>query len=114
MSNLSFEELSLERPTFTLEDGTEIEFRVQTDFDAVDAAKAAGLQKKFDNLRKRLQARQDDVKAAEKMHDAYGEFVHMILPDLPVDVLNGLKTGQRLRLIQWWNQAQKATNPGEE
>lgn len=107
MSNLSFAEITnIDRPTYTLSSGEEITFRVQADFNAVDAARAQSLGDKIQKTGKALASRPDDEQVAARYDALYGDFVKLLLPDLPDQELGLLTTGMRVQIVQWWNRQQ--------
>lgn len=109
MSNsFKFSELQpAERDTFELPDGFLIEFRNRNDLSARQMARLSRMQHEFENLQKAFASPDlsDAVveRKATKMHDLFGEFVTIILPEMPDDVLETLTTGQRVQIVNWWN-----------
>jgi hypothetical protein len=101
------DQVERERPTFELEDGTELDFRLRSDLGAADIARMQKCSKIISQLSARLQKNPDDVRLAEKYNELYGDFVLILLPDLPAEVLAKLPTGARIEVVNFWTAEQK-------
>lgn len=108
MANFSLEQqANLERPTFELTDGTEIEFRMRIDFTASDAARMQKISSTLGQLSKRLQKSPDDGRLVAKYDELYDRFVLILLPEFPSEVLATLTTGMKIQIVNFWTQEQK-------
>lgn len=102
-NTLSFAELIPERDRFEVEKGEYIDFMTTADLDALDVAKTMAVQKQIDKI---------DVKnlteeTAIALNEALADLIRIILPDIPAERLAGLKTGQRLMIVDFWNKNNK-------
>jgi len=106
---LTFAELVPERDQFELADGEKIDFLSLAELDAIDAARAIQIQKRIEDIDTK-NLTEDNAGA---LNDALGDLIRLVLPDIPDDLLKGLKTGQRLMIVRFWgdnNQAQPEKN----
>lgn len=113
MSNsFKFDDLQpTERDTFELPDGTLIEFRDRTDLSATQMGRMTRMRTEFTNLHTAFESGKLNETSLERksaqLQDLLGEFVMIILPDMPEDVLNRLTAGQRNEIVNWWKKAQE-------
>lgn len=109
---LNFQTLVPERDDFEDSNGQKHEFRAKTDFGAVDQARASRIRKDMTAAMDALAANETDEAAALRFEQATTEFVHLILPSLPVERLQALSLGQRASIVDWWNKAQEEKPAG--
>jgi hypothetical protein len=109
---LRFQDLLPERDVFELADGTKIPFRSRLEFDARDANRLQTILKEAQQASTRFAAKPTDEKAARQVDGAIDAIVRFILPDIPDDVLDILKTEQKSEILSWWTERGKA-GPGE-
>jgi hypothetical protein len=111
--NLSYEELfSISRPTFTLKDGSVIEFRTPADFVDEEVGRFTRLRKLLDGNLKRMEAHPDDAAAIASFKKNSQMFLKMILPDIPDELLRALTLGQRDQLMRFWLRETGQTGDG--
>ena len=96
---LTFAELVPERDQFELTDGEMIDFLSMAELDAIDAARSMQIQKRI----KKIDLEDLTEENAVALNDALADLIRVILPDIPDDMLDGLKTGQRLLIVQFWS-----------
>lgn len=107
----------VERPTFDLPDGGEIEFKIIPDFTPGDIAKAMRLQATVDNLNKAMKKGEAGLDAIEKLCTAMKNIVNMILPEMPEPLLDALSVMQMTMIVQFWranNQASEKNVNGQK
>lgn len=105
-ATLAFSELVPERDRFELADGEVIEFMSMADLDAVDAARTMAIQKRIEGIQMDNLTEENAI----KLNEVLADLIRIILPEMPEDILTGLKTGQRLMIIRFWSDHNK---PGE-
>lgn len=94
-----FEETRL---PFELEDGSVIYFRDSKAVTPQDSARMMKMQKMVDALLRRLEKNPDDQDALARYDRVTTEFVRFVLPDLPQEVLDRLKYGQKGIILKYW------------
>lgn len=86
-----------ERIPFELEDGRIIYFRTKADFDIPEMAMSQELSQRSTKLQAESEKAKTDAQRAQNSvrNQAWArDMIHLGLPDLPDDVLNGLTPGQ--------------------
>jgi hypothetical protein len=104
----------LSRPealTFELSDGSKIEFIDPADLNPTQYAKFSKLGKLIQKNTDLLEQNLKDESIAKRLDNQMAEFLRMILPDLPADVLNGFAYGKKGQIITWWS---KQSDFGDE
>lgn len=97
---LRFDELIPDRDQFELSDGQKIDFMAMADLDAIDAARALQIQKRI----KGIDTDELTEENAAALNEALADLILLILPEMPSDILAGLKTGQRLMIVNFWSE----------
>lgn len=90
------------RLPFELEDGSTIYFLDAKSINPQDSARMAKLQRLVDALLKRLEKNPDDQDALSRYDRATTEFVRFVLPQIPQEVLDRLKYGQKGIILKHW------------
>jgi hypothetical protein len=104
-SNLSLSDLQpKEALTFTLADGSSINFKQPEDMSSDDVAIMTSLDKRMTTAIERMQKNHKDDNAKQLLDRTTSHFIRLILPDLPESVLSGFKLGQKTKLVRWWNE----------
>lgn len=98
-----------DKPAFDLGDRL-IYFRLSAEFGAFDQAKMSQLNRKIQKTSQALIDKPEDEAIQERYTSLYGEFVKLLLPDLPDDVLKSLAMGQRTQIVSWWTKENQAWN----
>jgi hypothetical protein len=101
--NLSFSDLfPKDHPTFTLPDGSVINFVLQEELDTAGFAEVTSLRKHSSIVLEQLEKNPRDEVALKKFERYSFRFVATILPGMPADVLKKLTLGQRGKIMQFW------------
>ncbi len=103
MPTLDFASLIPTRNAFRYE-GQVYEFRSKVDFGAVDFARLSRLQREIQEALKALEASGEDEAAALTLERVIGEFITLILPDLPGEAFAAMTLGQKMGINEWWGE----------
>jgi cysteinyl-tRNA synthetase len=110
---LSFAALEPERHAFELPGGEQIEFRSRLDFSEQDMGKLSKIEQRLNASQRRLESDPSDKQAAKGLRKATEQFVLLILPDLPAELLEKMTLGQKSAILSWWTEQEQAP-PAED
>lgn len=100
---LSMDDLSPTfRPEFILQDGETIFFKVSEDFDTSEYALLSNLQKRLGTVLKLMEKKPKDEHVQKRFSKLSDALIRLILPGFPEEMLQGLKFGQKGKLIEYW------------
>ena len=95
--SLGLQTLQRERTPFDLGDGREIYFRTTADFDIPQLGMWNDVRQRMTRIKKRRAKAAGDRAHADlsrQVESAALDVIHLVLPDLPDDILAGLTSGQ--------------------
>ena len=93
-----------ERLPFDLGGGRTIYFIDAKTIDSAGSARMLKLQKLLDGTLRQLEKNPGDALALGRYDKLTTEFVKFVLPDIPDEVLAGLKQGQRGVILKYWTE----------
>ena len=96
-----------DRPFVNAPDGESYFFMMREDMGPMEISRMTQMEREFKLLSKRIQNDTQSKqleKNARDLDDLYKRFVMLLLPEMPKEVIDELKTGMLVKIVQHWRE----------